>query len=588
MSALAAAEGPALAGVAARRRGARRLASCWALAALLIAVAASWLLWASAVPYGDAPDEPSHVEMARSIAARGRLPAFGPDADMYVRLDQAGIPIEPQALAPPLTYLGDAALLRVLPVAPPVAARLGSLLAALAAVALAYAFVRTVLPQQRALALPVAALVAATPQFSFQAAVANSDIFALAAVLAAATLWPRATRPLGALAFGLALGGALLAKYTAYPAALAALLAAGWQAWTAAASERPRCARLLRTLQRLSLVALGAALVAGPWLAHNWQLYGQPWPLGVADAALRALTPAVGVPGAPMSRHLWDADYLRSWWAITFRSFWAGFDRVSLFAPGWLYGVLAVGLLGAALGLARALALPTARARALALLRGPAGLLLALWASGTLLATVAQSLGRYYPVHGRYLLVLLPLVALALVAGWRAAVPARWAAPASWALVASMAALNAYCLLGIVVPYYYGPASVRVALTADSPRPGDQAATPLAIRGWAVITGRPAWEPGRVGGAPAWYRPAASVSVTVDGELPRGLSGGAGVERPDVARALGEPGTARAGFAYQWDAHTTPPGVHVLTICAADPAAAEATCVPLPVRVTSP
>jgi Dolichyl-phosphate-mannose-protein mannosyltransferase len=617
-------------------------AAHWPLAVLLVAVAANWLLWASAVPFGDAPDEPSHLDVAQFVASHGRLPTFGPGADMYVWLDQVGIPIEPHALAPPLTYLLDGALIRLLPVAAPVAARVGSLLAALAAVALTYAFVRTVLPTRRTWALATAAVLAAVPQFSFQAAAANSDVFALATVLAVACLWRRVTRPLGALAFGLALGGAILSKYTAYPAAAAALLAAGWQACTAATLNRhavARCPggraaapggpalaggnepggrggarntasatapalrgggplRLLavgeplassvgwgRAVGLVALVGLGTALVAEPWLLHNWRLYGRPLPLGVADAAIRALTPAVDVPGAPAARALWDVEYLRSWAVITFRSFWAGFDRVSLFAPGWVYAALVLALAGAAAGAVRGLTAPSARARVAAVLWSPAGLLLLMWPAATLLATIQQSLGRYYPVHGRYLLVLLPLVALGLVVGWSAVVPVRWAPLAPWAIVAGMAALNAYCLLGVVVPHYYGPSGTRVTVTVDSPLPSAVTADLVPIRGWAVVTGRPGWQPGIVGGAPAWYLPAASVWVTVDGERPPGLSGGAHVERPDVARTLGAPGAASAGFAYQWDARAAAPGTHLVQVCAADPAAQAPTCVPLPVLV---
>ena len=113
------------------------------------------------------------------MAARGRLPVFGPDADQYVRLDQVGIPIESHALAPPLTYLLDGALIRLLPLPPVAAARLGSLLAALAAVALSCALVQVVFDSRqatRSLALATAALVAAVPEISFLAATVNSDV----------------------------------------------------------------------------------------------------------------------------------------------------------------------------------------------------------------------------------------------------------------------------------------------------------------------------------------------------------------------------------------------------------------------------
>jgi hypothetical protein len=106
----------------------------------------------------------------------------------------------------------------------------------------------------------------------------------------------------------------------------------------------------------------------------------------------------------------------------------------------------------------------------------------------------------------------------------------------------------------------------------------------MLIRGWAVVTGRAAWEPGRIGGAPAWHAPAA-VRVTVDGQRDAALVGGSGFARLDVARALDAPAAASAGFEYRWEPRAAPPGVHVVQICAADPAAHNAPCVPIPVRV---
>jgi hypothetical protein len=365
-----------------------RTASSRGLVVVLLAVAANWLLWASAVPFGEAPDEPSHLEVAQLVAARGRLPTFGPGADQYVRLDQVGIPIESHALAPPLPYLVDGALIRWLPIPPLAAARLGSLGAALVAVGLSYWLARLALGGRPSLVLAVAALVAVVPEVSFLAAVVNSDVFALAAALAAGCLWPRARQPLGALVFG-GLGLVVLAKYTAYPVAALALLAAGWQLGKGIDRHG--------AVVRLMLVALGAGLVAGPWLAHNWALYGQPWPLGVSEAAFRALTPAVPVEGAPGSQRPLSVEYARSWWEITFRSFWAGFGRVDLFAPTWCYaaivGAIAVGLGG----LARVLARPVARAWLGAALRRPAGLLLVGW---PLAVGLAVSRPRPLPAPG--------------------------------------------------------------------------------------------------------------------------------------------------------------------------------------------
>ncbi|HZU05694.1 MAG TPA: hypothetical protein VFB73_06955 [Chloroflexota bacterium] len=546
----------------------------WGLAGILAVAAANWLLWASAVPFGEAPDEPSHLEVAQFIATQGRLPVFGPTGDMYVRLDQVGIPIESHALAPPLPYLVDGALIRLGLVPPVAAARLGSLAATLVALALLYRLAARLLPGQPALALGVVGLVAAVPEVSFLAAVVNSDIFALAAALAVACLWPHVVRPLGALAFGLALGLALLTKYTSYPVALLSLLAAGWQVGR-------QQERVGVRLGRLALVVLGAGGVAGPWLVHNWHLYGEPWPLRLSEAAFRALQPPVPVSGAPGTQQLLSLEYAASWWQITFRSFWAGFGRVELFPPGWTYMLLLVGLAVGGLGL-----WGVAARRPLDFLSA-AWLFLVGWLLSSVLAVFVASLGRYYPAHGRYLLVALPPLAVGLVLGWSHAAPQRWRAAAPWGLVAAMAAFNLYCLLGVVVPHYYGPTATRLIVTVDTPRPGDLVAAPVALRGWAVVAGRDRWAPGWVGGPPAWYAPAAEVEVTVDDIGSSPPRGGLGVARPDLVRALGAPGVLHAGFAYWWEPHGATPGVRTLTVCASDPAAATV-CVHIPVQVAVP
>jgi hypothetical protein len=545
----------------------------WALAALLGLVVANWWLWASAVPFGEAPDEPSHLEVAQFVADQARLPRFGPDADLYVRLDQVGIPIESHALAPPLPYLVDALLVRLVPGAPVAAARVGSLLAALVAVASTYALVRAFRPRDPTLALLVAAFVAVVPQVSFQAATVNSDVFALAAAAAVGWLWFRATRPRGALAFGVALGLALLTKYTVYPVAIVAAACAAWR-------DRHQASTL-------AALAAGTAVVAGPWLWHNWALYGAPWPFALAEAAFRAATPAVTVPGAPGSQQVLSREYARSWAEITLPSFWTAFGRLDLFGPGWGYALLLLGAGLAALGLLRTLAGPSSRAAALAALRQPRTLLLLAWPSSVFAAAVLASTGRYYPVHGRYLLPALPPLALGLVLGWRALAPGPWRVAVPAGVILATAALNLYCLLAVVVPHYHGPAARRVVVTVDTPRPGDVATPESLVRGWAVLTGRPAWQPGRLGGTPAVHTPVASVWATVGPPADIRLPGGPAV-RPDVARALGAPDVAMAGFEFRWPAGQPVPGGSVLDVCAADPAAMGPACVSIPVLGPAP
>jgi hypothetical protein len=583
----------------------RTLARWGGLGAALALATGLWLLWTSAVPYGEAPDEPSHVEVARFVAAHGRLPVFGPEADAYTRLDQVGIPIEPHALAPPLPYLVGAGLVWLFALPAEGAMRVAALLGALAAVAGTHALVRRLLPSAPGLAAPAAALLAAVPQVSFQAAVANSDIYALAGAAAVGATWSLVGRWCGALVFGGAVGLALLTKLTAYPAVAVAVAAAwercrqlpapcpccssGERGWPA--GPRPSAAILgsrgwsRGALARLTLVLLVAGAVAGPWFARNLLLYGEPLPLRTGAAAFAALAPPVPIPGAT-APPLLSAAYLHALATITAPSFWAGFGRVDLFAPWWCYAAIAGLCAGGALGLVRLAREPGGWA-ALGASRLTAGVLLG-WTVACLLAAVAAGSGRYFPPHGRYLLPLLPPLVVALALGWRALLPAaRWV---PWALVAAMVAFNLYCLFGVVLPHYYGPGSTRLTVTVDAPRPGEVVTMGTTVRGWAVVSGRERWVPGAIGGPPAWHALPERVWA-VQMESGRPLAGGAGVARPDVARALGTPEVAAAGFEFRWMDDAAAAGeeargrVTHLTVCADDRRATGPHCVTLPLRL---
>lgn len=587
----------------------RSLAPWGELGALLALTIGFWVLWASAVPYGEAPDEPSHVAVAQFVATQGRLPVFGPDADAYTRLDQVGIPIEPHALAPPLPYLVGAGLIRLFGLPGEAAMRGAALLGALVAVVGTHALVRRLLPGAPELAAPTAALLAAVPQVSFQAAVANSDIYALAGAAVAGATWPLARRGWGALVFGAAVGLTLLTKLTAYPVVAVTVAAALWQCRRAptphrfpARRERDRSASPRSAdggpwsqrwgggaLARLALVLLVASTLAGPWFARNLVLYGEPLPLRTSAAAFAALAPSVPIPGAT-APPLLSAAYWHAWATITAPSFWAGFGRVDLFAPWWCYAAIAGLCAGGALGVVR-LARGRGSWEALGGDRLAATVLVA-WTVACLLAAVAAGGGRYFPPHGRYLLPLLPPLLLALTLGWRALLPAaRWA---PWVPAVAMVALNLYCLVGVVLPRYYGPTSARLTVTVDAPRPGELLAATTEVRGWAVVSGRERWVPGTIGGPPAWHALPERVWA-LHAESGRPLAGGAGVLRPDVARALGTPAVATAGFAFRGvddDERTgsgagagAPGGLAHLTVCADDPRVSSPHCVTLPLRL---
>lgn len=113
-----------------------------------------------------------------------------------------------------------------------------------------------------------------SPAFGIAASIAYIDAAAAAVVFAAfywleiwdreRTVWPDASRLL--IPAGMLAGYAYASKYTAVTIGIYAL---GFVAWRA------------RRMRPLVLLAMCAALLAGPWIARSWVLYGNPAaPLG--------------------------------------------------------------------------------------------------------------------------------------------------------------------------------------------------------------------------------------------------------------------------------------------------------------------
>ena len=174
---------------------------------------------------------------------------------------------------PPLYYATMAPLSMLSAAMSPVAQhyllRLAAIPFGLVTVYAAYRATRTLFPGDAFLAVTVPVLVAFQPQISYEAAMVNNDIVAIA--LTSLILWGvvagvRDRFPLRlCLALGIALGLDLLAKGTAITIAPviagAVLLAIPWRDWNG-------------LLVRGAVIGVPAALLAAPWYLFLYRTYG--------------------------------------------------------------------------------------------------------------------------------------------------------------------------------------------------------------------------------------------------------------------------------------------------------------------------
>jgi hypothetical protein len=461
--------------LASRLRGAE-------LAALLAVYAALALGFERAVPFFEAPDEPSHLHYAAVVAWEGRLPRTRPQLD-----------VPGEGMQPPLYYLWLAPWLRALAapdgaligelhdvnlsayrlpggkpyadtpriveeargsayyrVAPEVerlrALRFATLPIGLLAVALSFAAVRGA-SGSRALALLSASLLAFTPQYAFVSSYLNNDVASVA--LGAAALWlfvRAASRAAPArrdylAAAGLAVVGAAT-KLSALPM-LAVTCAA-----LPLLDARPFAARARDAGAAAALALVGLAALAGLNVAR----FGEPTGMSaVWESSAELVTPEkFGGFGSYLAN-----EYVR--W--TFESYWARFGWMHVGAPFGVYlacfTLLWTGLLGAALAAWRGEAqasdgrCPPVSARRLR--RYLAAVLLATFASHVWLNVEVVA------AQGRHLFAAAPALACALASGlaWLAtgrSTRIGWV-PAL-ALSAAMLSLSLYCLVAVLGPAY--------------------------------------------------------------------------------------------------------------------------------------
>jgi len=214
---------------------------------------------------------------------------------------------------------------------------------------LTYAITRLVVPHRRAVALGTAIFVAFLPRFVINSSVINEDNLAIP--LAAAVLWLLAKIIKGDIrtrfffGLGVVLALAALTKYynlVLVPEAMVFLALAAW---------RGRWSKK-EIIYRWGPALLAFAVVAGPWFGFILWRFGriadQGWLLGVATAlgepqiigGLQKLqgiaTPEVVAP---------TFGFGEWFFGLLFRSFWAEFGWMTIFAPTlwyWLLGGLTV------------------------------------------------------------------------------------------------------------------------------------------------------------------------------------------------------------------------------------------------------
>jgi 4-amino-4-deoxy-L-arabinose transferase-like glycosyltransferase len=312
------------------------------------------LVWALAIPPLDAPDEPSHLRTIRMVARTGKLPEVHYRFDRNPRGEVVDVQPDPElvgfayrwgrreafeqlpyeAMQPPTYYVlaglasrltaGDPGV--VLVVGRVVSAVLGSL-----GVLAAWWALRGVDPR----ATGAVAVMALLPQYAFNSASASNDaaVNAAAALALAVQVWGFA-RPgfdrflIGA---GAAAGLAFVCKLNAVALlpglALGALLRPGAGGW------RPIAMRCLGA-------AAGFALVAGPLMARNLVVHGEP--TGAAEA-LRFYRGRF----EPLTT---DPAVAWAFLKATARSFAGRFGWVTVEQPGWIHAgnaalvVISVGL----------------------------------------------------------------------------------------------------------------------------------------------------------------------------------------------------------------------------------------------------
>ncbi|MCG3211640.1 MAG: hypothetical protein FOGNACKC_05286 [Anaerolineae bacterium] len=343
-----------------------------------------------------------------------------------------------------------------------------------------YSLLPTPYSQPGWFATAVALFAAVQPMFAFiTASVANepANIAACAAAVYLSQRYAlrgpsyRLRRP---LALGLALGLAALAKMTGLAVGLVAVVA-----FLQAAIRYRQQPEAVRRLWRDGLlIGLMFLLVAGWWYWRNMQLYGDFFQRGLYKLYFN-------VDPQPLSL---------SQFIYTLRtgevSFWATFGWLNIVAPDWVYTVYRVisrvGLAGAALAIVAQFWRPGVRHREPGIrshkrndspfILHPSPftlhpLLLHLVFPLALAFSLTRLVATEGGMQGRQLLPALGSLAIVVLWGWWALLPAKIRGPLLGGLLAGLLALAAWLPLGVMAKEYWPrPLLAETDLPTDLPR----------------------------------------------------------------------------------------------------------------------
>ncbi len=409
--------------------------------AVLCVYCIAGILYATATPPWQTPDEPAHYNYVKYLAANANFPQLtAPCYDQeYLNLLTAqkfrpGLSIATVCYEyhqPPLYYLIIEPIF-VLSSGALQAMRLAGVALGAGVVVLAYFVSSTVFPGQPLIPLGAMAFVAFVPMHVAMLASVNNDALAgliFAAILLLLLRRIRQATPatlLQNLLLGLLLGIALITKVTIYIAvplvALGVVLTArrdgfSWQ----------------KMLPPVVVIFGVALLLAAPWYWRNAALYGGADILGlgrhnevvVGQLRTSELVSDVGLVG-----------YARSFGVTTFNSFWGQFGWMAVPMDGRTYRLLALLSLLAGVGLALFVAGQLRREHQPALSR-PQWEMLTLLAASALLSGLAYGWYNlsFVQFQGRYLFTAIVPLGLFFAVGLDTMLQPRW----SWLLAAILA-----------------------------------------------------------------------------------------------------------------------------------------------------
>ena len=464
------------------------------------------VIYSAVVPPWQAPDEPRHFEYVKLLYEKGRLVGWGdvtPSVEQeiiasmwrfdYLRYGHSDAPplapgelparfnqiwawpgTEHELHQPPLAYLlylvplvltadQDTALQLY-------ALRLFSVLQGVAVVIIALQIAHELFPDNPLLALAIPAFIIFLPVHTFMTSMVNNDHLAEVFVCLLLLILIRGFRQgfsvwsLGTII--LVVVAALLAKRTALVAVAISLIALPLYLW-----RRP----VRRALNWRKVILSLAAVLGITVLVAAIILY---WSQAVAEAnrigswqdwlvQFYLFLPSERFPASLRYQFISPQAfqiYRHYLWSL-FQTFWASFGWQNIPLDGWGYYALAVVSLVALLGVGlfviracrRVINLEWWQQRVLilfALSIAMAGALVI----GREIRNLDLNLARGGPgwPSGRYLFPAIIPVATFFVLGWSELAPKRYRVAWTVALLGLLFVLDSFCLLFLIIPYFYG------------------------------------------------------------------------------------------------------------------------------------